>query len=288
MMRFLKKRFSRFVPGAMRTSIKRRFGRKFVELGDTQMSVEEQPSALKCTIDVSGSSRIFLAPLDCKNGLANLIGTPEGRVELESVFRAAENGGSFFDIGAHSGLFSAVFCVANSNIKVVSFEPSPILAERLAAIRELNQFGERMRVEQIGIADENSSVKMLLDPAGGFVQAQRFDHTMWASPQVIDVRMETIEHAASRVGLIPQFIKLDIESYEFEAIKGSREFLSRYKPTIFLELHLNYLEQRKLSARSVLEMLQQCGYAFYTSRDAPLKPREVFDSPLPNLHVVVR
>lgn len=272
----------------MRTSIKRRFGRKFVELGDTQMSVEEQPSALKCTIDVSGVSRLFLAPLNCKDDLAYLIGTPEGRVELESVFRAAESGGSLFDIGAHSGLFSAVFCVANAKNRVISFEPSPILAERLAAIRELNQFGERMRVEQIGIADENNSVKMLLDPAGGFVQAQRFDHTMWASPQVIDVRMETIEHAASRVGLIPQFIKLDIESYEFEAIKGSREFLSRYKPTIFLELHLNYLEQRKLSARSVVEMLQQCGYAFYTSRDAPLKPRQIFDSPLPNLHVVVR
>jgi FkbM family methyltransferase len=288
MKRFLKKRFSRLVPGAMRSSIKRRFSRKFVEFGNTQMSVEEQPSALKCTIDVSGVPRSFLAPLNCKNDLANMTGTSEGRVELESVARAAESGGSLFDIGAHSGLFSAVFCVANTKNRVVSFEPSPILAERLAAIRGLNQFGERMRVEQIGIADENSSVKMLLDPAGGFVQAQRFDHTMWASPEVIDVRMETIERAALRLDLIPQFIKLDIESYEFEAIKGSLEFLSRHKPTIFLELHLNYLEQRKLTAKAVVEMLEQCGYGFHTSGGVRLKPREVFDSPLPNLHVVLR
>ena len=288
MKRFLKKRFSRFIPGAVRTSIKRRFSRKFIELGNTQVSVEEQSSLLKCTIDVSGSSRSFLAPLNWKSDLANLIGTPEGRVELQSVIRAAESGGSFFDIGAHSGLFSAVFCVANSNNKVVSFEPSPVLAERLGAIRELNRFGERMLIEQIGIADQNGSVKMLLDPAGGFVQAQRFDHTMWASPEVIDVRIETIEHASSRLGLIPQFIKLDIESYELEAIKGAREFLSRHKPVIFLELHLNYLEQRNMSAKTVVEMLQQCGYDFYTSGGTRLKPREVFDSPLPNLHAIVR
>ena len=288
MKRFLKKRLGRFIPGAMRSSIKRCFNRKFIGPGNTQMLVEEGRLALKCTVEVSRASRSFLAPLDCKNDVANMIGSPDGRVEFESVVRAAETGGSFFDIGAHSGLFSAVFCVANPANRVVSFEPSPVLAERLAAIRELNQFGERMRVEQIGIGDKNNSVKMLLDPAGGFVQPQRFDHTMWAPPRMIDVHMETIDHAASRLCLTPQFIKLDIESYEFEAIRGSRNFLSRHKPTIFLELHLNYLEQRHLRAKSVVEMLQQCGYSFYTSSGRPLRPREIFDSPLPNLHIVVR
>ena len=45
-------------------------------------------------------------------------------------------------------------------------------------------------------------------------------------------------------------------------IKGSIEFLARHKPTIFLELHLNYLEERNLSAKLLIGTLIKCGYGF--------------------------
>lgn len=288
MNRFLKRHFNRFIPTAARDSIKRRVSRKFVSHATANLSVEERSNALECTFRRDGIARSFLVPLDCRSAVANLVATDEARVEFDSVVRAAETGGCLFDIGAHSGLISAVFCAARTENTVVSFEPSPVLVERLSAIHDLNRFGQRMLIERIGIADENKTLQMLLDPAGGFVQVQRFDHTMWASPQIIDVPMETIEAAASRLQVVPQFIKMDIESYEFEAIKGSLEFLKQHKPIIFLELHLNYLEQRNLSIKQVIEMLQSCGYNFYNSAGSPLKPRQMFDSLLPNIHLVVR
>jgi hypothetical protein len=66
------------------------------------------------------------------------------------------------------------------------------------------------------------------------------------------------------------------------------EFLARHKPTMCLELHLNYLEERNLSARAVVEMLESCGYRFYSYGGARLNRQELYDSPLAGIHVVAR
>jgi FkbM family methyltransferase len=193
-----------------------------------------------------------------------------------------------FDVGAHSGVVSALFCAANAHNRVFSFEPSPILAERLSEIRELNRFGDRMHIEQIGIGDATKTVEMLLDPVGGFVQVQRFAHTMWGTPHPVPVKIERLSDAAARLGVVPNFLKLDVEGYEQEVVAGALEFLAEHKPVIFFELHLNYLDQRNLSARVVVEMLGRCGYRFYTCGGALLKAKQLYDSPLPSVHVVAR
>src|SRR5439155_13605369 len=143
-------------------------------------------------------------------------------------------------------------------------------------------------IEQIAIGDATKTVDLLLDPVGGFVQVQRFDHTMWAAPEPISAQMERISDAAARLNVVPHFVKLDVEGYEYEAIAGSIEFFVQHRPTIFFELHLNYLDQRNLSARVVVEMLGGCGYRFYNCCGVGLKARQLYDSPLPSVHVVVR
>jgi FkbM family methyltransferase len=285
MKRFLKQHFNRFLPNSLRGVIKHRLQANFTAEVNTKMALEDLGSHLRCTIDDAWS---FLAPSDCKDHLVHFTTTLDGRGEFYSIARAAQSGGILFDIGAHSGLVSAMFCAADRRNSVFSFEPSPVLIKRLQAICELNQLGEQMHIEKAGIGASTTTVEMVLDPVGGFIQAQRFDHTMWASPESVQIRMESIQDAASRLGVIPQFIKLDIESYEFEAITGAIEFLARHKPTIFLELHLNYLQQRNLSPRSIIEMLRRCSYELYTSAGSPLQPKGVYDSPLSNIHVVAR
>jgi FkbM family methyltransferase len=281
MKRFLKQHFRHFLPGGIRRFLKRHLEARFHRPTTTVLKMEETESALRCTIDNSWS---FLVPPARRADLAHL----RDGGELGPIVEAAMGGGVLFDIGAHSGLISALFCAGHADNQAVSFEPSPVLVERLSNIRELNQFGERMRIERIGIGETSTTTEMLLDPTSGFIQTQRFDHTMWGAPEVVQIPMERIADAASRLDLIPQYIKLDIESYELEAIKGSLEFLSRHKPTIFLELHLDYLEQRHLSAKLVIEMLEECGYVFSTSSGSRLNARTLYDSSLSNIHVVAR
>ncbi|MFN2542199.1 MAG: FkbM family methyltransferase [Chthoniobacterales bacterium] len=296
MRRFLKRYFARVVPGFVRASVKARADATFNARANANFMIAEMDGALRCKVALPKSglppandSFSFLAPLSCKDQLVHFTAKREERPEFESVARAARNdGGILFDIGAHSGVVSALFCAANPHNRVFSFEPSPILVETLAMIRELNGFGARMHIEQIGIGQATKTEQMLLDPVGGFVQVQRFAHTMWGTPQSIPVKIERISDAATRLGVTPQFIKLDVEGYENEAVAGAQDFLAQHKPVIFLELHLNYLEQRNLSARVVVEMLGQCGYRFYTCGGSPLKAKQLYDSPLPSVHVVAR
>ncbi len=248
--------------------------------------LDESPSAIVCNVDDAFS---FSAPILCKADLTHYATSFEGRAEFAAIAQMARDpGGVLFDIGAHCGLISTLWCAANPGNRVFSFEPSPALNQRLAEIRELNQFGERMNVNQIGIGEANGTAAMLMDPVGGFVQSRHFDHTMWSAPESIDVAIESIDGASARLKVVPDFIKIDVEGYEYEAIKGSLSFLSRHRPTIFLELHLNYLEQRKLSPKSVVEFLQQCGYSFFTYGGAEVKAADVHGSPLGIYHVVAR
>jgi FkbM family methyltransferase len=285
MKRFLKTHLNRFLPAAVRSSIKQRMAARFVAPITSQIAVEKASTALRCQID---DDITFLAPENCKHDLAYFTDTVEGQVEFDGIALAARTGGILFDIGAHSGLVSALFCAANPQNVVFSFEPSPLLASRLVEIRDLNQFGERMGIELCGIGEKSAIVQMAFDPVGGHVQTQNFDHSMWSAPQTINVKIENIADAATRLNVIPQFLKIDIEGYESEAIKGSLEFIRRHRPTIFLEVHLNYLEARQLSAKSLVEMLLDAGYHFYTSGGVVLKPSDVYDSPLSIVRVIAR
>lgn len=276
----------RLLPGSFRERAKRHFLAQSIGEVQTQIKLEEASTAVVCRIDDSLS---FSAPVACKNDLAHYATSFEGRAEFAALAQAAgDPGGILFDIGAHCGLISAMWCAAKPGNRVFSFEPSPALVRRVAEIRDLNQFGDRMHVNQIGIGESNGTTAMLMDPVGGFVQSRHFDHTMWSAPESIEVAIESIEAASSRLKVVPDFIKLDIEGYEYEAIKGSAAFLSQHRPVIFLELHLNYLEQRKLSPRSVVELLQQSGYSFFTYGGEELEAADVYGSPLGIYHVVAR
>jgi FkbM family methyltransferase len=249
------------------------------------LTLEPAGSAIRCTIDHQWS---FLAPEECRYDLELHTSTQEGRAELSGMADAALQGGTLFDIGAHMGIMSAIFCAARPTNKVYSFEPSPVTQKRLEAIRALNQIEDRMFIQPTAIGRDRAKLEMLLDPAGGYVQIQNYAHAGWAEPQRIEVDVESIPQAAERLGVIPDFIKLDIEGYEYEALQGSMSFLTAQQPVLLFELHSNYLEQRGLSPKQVVTMLSECGYVFSTYTGQPLTAQAIADSPLQGLRFLAR
>lgn len=249
------------------------------------LTLEPFGSAIRCTIDHQWS---FLAPQECRYDLELHTSTQEGRAELSGMADAALQGGTLFDIGAHMGIMSAIFCAARPTNKVYSFEPSPITQKRLEVIRALNQIEDRMFIQPTAIGRDRAKLEMLLDPVGGYVQIQHFEHAGWAEPQRIQVDVESIPQAAERLGVIPDFIKLDIESYEYEALQGAIPFLTAHRPLLLFELHSNYLEQRGLSPKQVVTMLSSCGYVFSTYTGQPLSAQSIADSPLQGLRFLAR
>ena len=280
------RRLGRFLPESVRSRARQHFLGQSIAGITARVEIDESPTGLVCRVDDTFS---FSAPLAAQKDLQHYAITPEGRAEFGALAGTARDpGGVLFDIGAHCGLVSTLWCAARPSNRAFSFEPSPSLGRRLFEIRDLNQFGDRMTINQVGIGAANGTAAMLMDPVGGFVQSRHFDHTMWSAPQSIEVPIETIQAATERLRAIPNCVKIDIEGYEFEAIEGSSRFLAQHKPVLFLELHLNYLEQRKLRAQEVVELLQECGYAFFTYGGTELRAAEIYESPLAIYHLVAR
>ena len=286
MKRSVIRKVGRLLPSALRERAKRFYLGQSLDTVSNRFTLSESASAVVCQIDDAFS---FAAPIESKSDLAHYTTSFEGRAEFAALVQAASGqGGILFDIGAHCGLISTLWCAAKTENRTFCFEPSPVLIQRLIEIRELNQLGDRMNINQVAIGEAPGTMSMLMDTVGGFVQSRHFDHTMWSAPKSIEVKIETIESAATRLGVVPDFIKLDIESFEYEAIKGATSFLTAHRPTLFLELHLNYLEERKLSAKSVIDLLGQCGYSFFTYRGAEMSADEVYNTPLSIQHVVAK
>lgn len=284
MKRFLKRYLRLILPQRLLDYIKHRMEKRIGEGADLDLALETSDSVIRCVVDRRWS---FLAPINCQGDFYYHL-LPEGRPELAGVARLAIEGGTLFDLGAHAGIVSAMFCAAKAGNKAYSFEPSPFSVERLKAIRSLNHLEDRMFIEPVGIGERRATVDMLLDPGSGYIQTQAFAHSMQAGAQTIQIPIESIPDAAARLNVIPDIIKLDIEGYEYEAVKGAQAFLAKHQPVILFELHLNYIEERGLSGQTVVEMLSECGYSFFTYGETQLRPKDVYDSPLKNLRLLLR
>jgi FkbM family methyltransferase len=280
MQRFLKRLLSPVVPRWVADHLRDRERNRLNRGEVKEVTTESDGDAIRCTIDQRWS---FLAPKECAYDLELHRSSQEGRAELSGMADAGLKGSTLFDIGAHMGIMSALFCAMQPANRAYSFEPSPLTRKRLEVIRGLNKLEDRMFIQPTAIGRDRSKLEMLLDPVGGYVQVQQFDHAGWAEPQRIEVDVESIAQASERLGVVPDFIKLDIEGFEHEALEGSLAFLKQHHPTLLFELHSNYLDQRGLSPRQVVTMLTDCGYNFSSYTGLPLSADSIADSPLQGL-----
>jgi hypothetical protein len=60
---------------------------------------------------------------------------------------------------------------------------------------------------------------------------------------------------------------MDIESFEFEAITAAADWLSEYKPRLFLEFHFDKLRSRGVDTTQFLDAISEIGYRSVSSRN---------------------
>jgi hypothetical protein len=70
----------------------------------------------------------------------------------------------------------------------------------------------------------------------------------------------TLESLCEKMNFVPDLIKMDIESWEYEVINDSLEFLYEHSPSIHLEIHTKQLAERGISASDLVASLKKVGY----------------------------
>lgn len=174
------------------------------------------------------------------------------------------------DIGANIGAHTLHLAeCAGPQGKVIAFEPTDYAFSKLVRNVQLNpELATRVQCKQymlVAVETANtptvplySSWPLKEEEGGHDLHRGRLMTTSGASPR-------TLDSALSALGLVRlDCIKLDIDGYECEMLRGAREVLTRWHPTIIMELAPYVLEEQGASLQELVQLLQTYGYALHS------------------------
>jgi FkbM family methyltransferase len=175
------------------------------------------------------------------------------------IDRLLSGGGTFVDVGANRGLHTLHAArVLGSRGHVYSFEPNPDTFDVLKAHLVMNQL-RNCTPMNIGIADVTTELKLNLfsdDHSGtcSFVRSGEVAKTVSVPVHPLD----TVLDAASLAG--PIFVKIDVEGFEHQVLKGMTQILSRNDVTVLCELTDEWLRKTGSSIDAVVSDMSCHGY----------------------------
>lgn len=147
------------------------------------------------------------------------------------------------------------------DFKIISFEPYPETYHHFIHNLKLNHSIQNIRVENMGLGEEESEVKMFREcntNSGG--NKVVFD-TSQNTAGIETVKITTLDHYVESHQIEKvDFIKIDIEGYEYSALKGAEKTLRKFKPKLYLELDTHNLKKQGTSPAEVLSYLKNLNY----------------------------
>ncbi len=154
--------------------------------------------------------------------------------------------GCYVDVGANHGQSIESIKVVKKDARVVSFEANGMLAERL-----INRYRGRtdITVQPFGLADEEMQRVLYVPSYKGFVYdgISSFDKASaanwlsaetlyWFAPEKLVLHETTcVTRRLDDQNLDPLFIKIDVQGYEYQVIKGGVETIRRHEPLLLIE-----------------------------------------------------
>lgn len=207
-----------------------------------------------------------------------LLGRRREAETMALLARITPRGGTVLDLGAHIGFLSLYFAsLVGPEGRVFAFEPGP---NNLAYLRRNARARSNLTVVPCGAGDENGQrvfyTETLTGQNNSFIRD--FDildkYRKMAFDSMIRVKEErvevvTLDSFVRREALRPDLIKIDVEGFEENVLRGAQEVLSILRPILLVEI-----QTRK---REVLDLLRASGYVLFSPRLARVSVPEDLD-----------
>lgn len=202
--------------------------------------------------------------LDLSELIDNKVFYQNWEPEMTKMFKKTiKSGMTVLDVGANMGYYTLLMGKLMKNKgKIISFEPTLGGFERLKTNVSLNDFNNIV-LERIGLANKNGKIKA------------KIRHS-WKMSSLIEPKAETIylmrldDYVKKNKIEKIDFIKIDVDGYEYEVLKGAKEILEKYKPILCLEIG-NY-ENKKggYKLKDIIDYLESFKYSFYYENGKPV------------------
>ena len=160
-----------------------------------------------------------------------------------------------YDLGANCGYFSLLASVLTGKKgKVYAFEP---MQENIYLLIQHVNANRAFSIHVLGLAITDENKKIVFTDSGNLSANTYID----ASPvfnvgKKIELQGRSLDSLVYDDKLLPpDFIKIDIEGAEFDALKGGERVITQHRPVIYLSTHNNHLEGVEEKCKNVLHGL---------------------------------
>lgn len=195
--------------------------------------------------------------------------------ETDYVRKIVQTGWVCVDVGGCFGWYSILLSRAvGPTGQVHAFEPVRPNFECLADNVALNG-ATNIRLNNVALADQPGRLQLFL-PAEG-VSASFQPHSSMSKCTVLEADVTTLDSYTQQAGFARlDFLKADIEGAELLLLKGGRQTLQRFKPTLLLEIQAHSTRLFGHEPVAVFNFLKDLGYkAKYLKQDGALVPVEM-------------
>lgn len=162
----------------------------------------------------------------------------------------------FLDVGANRGQSTDAILLKTKNSRIQLFEPNLLLCEKL---RHLYSDNKRIVINRFGLGDKTTEYvlyipyykKWMFDGLASFDEENA---KSWLKGRIFFYKERYLSVRESKsmikqldeLELDPFFIKLDIQGYEYQALKGGEQTIKTYEPILLVESPdkrtINYLK----------------------------------------------
>lgn len=181
--------------------------------------------------------------------------------------------GVFFDIGSNMGYCSLIMSkVVGEDGKIIAIEPSERDFLRLVDNVNLNKLNN-VSVHRVAISDAIGKVKIFIAPEER--SALNTLGTEFSNKGIEKINVETVDATTldafvEKVAIEKiDVIKMDIEGSELKALKGAKNSIEKYRPTLIVGINSNSLRANNSSMEELEIILKDLRYKIYSLTETP-------------------
>lgn len=171
-----------------------------------------------------------------------------------------KKGDNVFDVGANIGTVSlACAKIVGSTGKVKSFEPNLKIFEYLKKNIEINNYSQIIQAHNFGLGSKNKNYKFT-----------EFSDDTSNTPSDDGKSVITIKKLDNFTKEKVNFLKIDVEGFEYEVLKGAKKTLKEIE-FVYFECNRDLLIKHKSSEKIICEFLKKHNFIVYQVVDYKLK-----------------
>jgi FkbM family methyltransferase len=193
---------------------------------------------------------------------------------LSLLPRFLSPGGTMLDVGANLGVYTLTAAKqVGPGGRVISVEAVPTVA---AALREnINRNGCSWVTVVEAAAGAGEGEAKIGKPTGSNNSGEFMVGDHGDGEGTFSVRVRTLDDILAEAGVAKvDFVKMDIEGSEFDALRGASRLLRVDRPAFVIELNEDALRRRGSSADAVVSLFREAGYSGQTVGRKGLTPLE--------------